>query len=354
MFFYATVIRYIWPGYFTALHFQGKIKKYTNFMKAFITGATGFIGSHLADTLLNDDNNEIRCLVRSGHKWLTGKPVNIIKGDLHSLDALKEGMQGVDVVFHLAAIVKAPSKNIFTRNNVDATENVIRTAQRLGVKKIVILSSLAATGPSFSRPVTETDPLMPVSMYGESKKEMEEMLKRVVRDEDSVTVLRPPAVYGPREDQIFSVFKAASNGIFPIIGDGDLTRLSLVHVQDVVQGLLLAAKNNQPHINTYFISSEKTYTWNEIKAATAHALGKRIYSIPINPGLVKKISGIIEDIASVIGKYPVINREKAAELVLEWTCSVDKAKNELGYSQKVSLEDGINQTIDWYKVHNWL
>lgn len=323
-------------------------------MKAFITGGTGFIGSHLVDTLLEDPQNDLRCLVRNNLKWLKNKSITPIKGDLHDLSALKEGMKDVDIVFHLAAVVKAPNKTTFTRNNVDATENIIRIAQKEGVNKIVILSSLAAVGPSFQRPVSEEDPLMPVSMYGESKKEMEEMIHSIANPDDSITILRPPAVYGPREDQIFSVFQAASKGVFPIIGDGESTRISLVHVNDVIQGLIGASKNDKAGINTYFVSSEKTYNWNQIKAATSLALNKKLLTIKVKPGLVKKISGIIEDVASVFGKYPVINREKASELILEWTCSVDKAKKDLGFRQTMSLEDGIAQTIKWYKAHNWI
>lgn len=323
-------------------------------MKAFITGGTGFVGSHLVDALLEQGWEDVRCLVRSDQKWLQDKNVTTIKGDLHAIDAIQQGMQGVDVVFHLAAVVKAPSETAFVRNNVDGTENVLRSAQKLGIPKIVILSSLAATGPSFSRPVTENDPLLPVSKYGESKKAMEEMIHKTARPEDSITILRPPAIYGPREDQIYGVFQAASKGIFPIIGDGKSTRISFVHVHDVVQGLLLAGKRLMSGIETYFISSEETYTWNEIKEATEQALARKVYKISIPGGAVKKISAIIETVASVFGTYPMLNRDKANELVLEWTCSVEKAKKELGYKQTVSLEDGIRETIAWYKRHNWL
>lgn len=322
-------------------------------MKAFITGATGFIGSHLVD-LLNEQNVEVRCLVRNQEKWLEGKDYIRINGDLHDLTALKKGLDGVDVVFHLAAIVMAPEKKTFELVNVEGTEILVRLAQKMSVKKIVVLSSLAAVGPSISRPVNENDAMYPVSMYGESKKKMEEIIHKISDPDTSITILRAAAVYGPREEQIYTFFKIAAKGYCPIVGDGKTPRISLVHVRDVVQGLWLAANHNHKGIKTYFISSEDTYTWDQIRQATSRALHKRLRPIYIKTGLVKRLAEIVEKFASFFGKYPVFNQEKASEMVLEWTCSVEKARKELNYRQQVSLEEGILETILWYKKHHWL
>lgn len=323
-------------------------------MKAFITGGTGFIGSHLADTLISNGAEEVRCMIRSDAKWLTGKKITPIKGDLHDIPALREGLKDVDVLFHLAALVKAPKQDLLNKTNVEATENLIRTAQREGVKKMVILSSLAATGPSFGRPVTEADPLMPVSMYGTSKKLMEEMIHSLAIDKDSITILRPPAVFGPREEQIYSFFKICAKGFCPIIGDGESTRISMVHVSDVIQGLMLASKNTHKGVQTYFVSSEELYTWNEIKDATERALERRLTALYIRPGIVKGIGSFLEAAGSLIGQYPVMNKDKAREMTHEWICSVDAIKKDLGYSQSMTLQEGITDTIKWYKKHNWI
>ncbi|HKJ31180.1 MAG TPA: NAD(P)-dependent oxidoreductase [Balneolales bacterium] len=322
-------------------------------MKAFITGATGFIGSHLVD-FLNEQNVEVRCLVRNQEKWLEGRDYIRVNGDLHDLDALKKGLEGVDVLFHLAAIVMAPDKKKFELVNVEGTEIIVRLAQKMSVKKIVVLSSLAAVGPSISRPVTESDRMYPISMYGESKKKMEEIIHKISEPDDSITILRAAAVYGPREEQIYTFFKIAAKGICPIVGDGKSPRISLVHVQDVVQGLWLAANYKHAGVHTFFVSSEETYTWDQIRKATARALGKRLRPIYIKTDIVKKLAGFVEKFASFFGKYPVFNQEKANEMVLEWTCSVEKAKKELHYHQQVSLEEGILETILWYKKHHWL
>jgi len=228
-------------------------------MKAFVTGGTGFIGSHLVDDLLeHSDYSEVKCLIRSDEKWLKGKPITKVKGDLHSVNAIRNALSDIDVVFHIAAIVKAPTQNEYDLANVDATETLLRIAEKEGVKKIVILSSLAASGPSNGAPKSEEDPMKPVSMYGKSKKKMEKSVHKIASDKLSVTILRPPAVYGPREDQIYTLFKMMNNRITPVVGNGSEPKLSLVYVKDVVQAIIKAAEQTEPGVNTYFVSSHIT------------------------------------------------------------------------------------------------
>ncbi|REL33187.1 NAD-dependent epimerase/dehydratase family protein [Rhodohalobacter sp. SW132] len=323
-------------------------------MKAFVTGGTGFIGSHLADHLIaSDEYSEVKCLVRSSDKWLEGKSFTKVKGDLHSIPAISNALSDVDVIFHLAGVVSAPTKKDFFHANVDATENLIRLAAREGVHNIVILSSLAAVGPSNGTPRTESDPMLPVSMYGKSKKEMEGLIKECITPDMSVKVLRPPAVYGPREDQIYTLFKIMKYGVAPIVGDGTSPELSMVYVSDIVQGIEKAAARDEKGISTYFISGQIT-CWNEIKEICDTVMGKKSMSLKLNPGIVKKVAGFIETTASLFGSYPVVNREKAREMILEWTCSYEKAERELGYTPNVSLAEGISRTLHWYKKNNWL
>ncbi|TNE74625.1 NAD(P)-dependent oxidoreductase [bacterium] len=323
-------------------------------MKAFVTGGTGFIGSHLVDRLLQQGDTEVSCLVRGNEKWLKGRKYNQIKGDLQDLDVLKHALKGVDIIFHNAALVKAPNWQQFEVANVDAAENLVRIAQKVGVSKVVILSSQAAAGPSSGIPVSEDSPMKPVSMYGESKKLMEERIEKICKDGYPVTIVRPPAVYGPREENIFSFFKSASKGLCPIVGNGKSPKISLTHVHDLVSGIILAA--NYPHegIEKFYISSEETYNWNQIKDATSFALGRKLLPLKINANLVKKAGVLSETVSSLFGSYPIFNKEKAIEMTLEWTCSVDKAKKLLGYRQTVSLEHGILDTIRWYQKHHWI
>ena len=324
-------------------------------MKAFVTGGTGFIGSHLVDTLIADKSYEqVRCLVRTNEKWLQHKRFEKVKGDLYDLPVLKKAVQDVDVIFHLAGMVKAPDYQALKRANVEATENLIRVAQRAGVPKIVVLSSLAAAGPSKGAAVTEQSDMEPVSMYGRSKKKMEEVIHQIAKPETSITILRPAAVYGPREDQIYSFFRMANNRICPIIGNGRHPEISMVYVADVIQGCMKAARQQKAGVHTYFISGEPIHSWNEIRKTTAKVLGKRMIPVYIKPAWVKSIAGAVEKTASFFGIYPIINRDKANELILEWTCSIEKAKKELHYAPQYSLAEGISRTIHWYQKHHWL
>lgn len=324
-------------------------------MKAFVTGGTGFIGSHLADYLIDAPHwSEVKCLVRNNEKWLQGKTYTKVRGDLHSIRTLQSALEDVDTIFHLAGVVKAPSQKEFDHANVEATENLLHVARKANIHKIVVLSSLAAAGPSRSGPLTEDDPMRPVSKYGESKKRMERMIHEVAAPAQSVTILRPPAVYGPREDQIYTLFKAMNRGIAPIVGDGEYPRLSIVYVQDVIQGIIKAAEQQKEGIHTYFISGEKVANWNQIRHIVMKVLGKKNIPIHIKPDWVKKIGGLVETTASFFGSYPVINREKANEMILEWTCSNEKAFKELNYQPEYTLEEGISRTLHWYKKNNWL
>jgi len=324
-------------------------------MNAFVTGGTGFIGSHLTDALIkHPDYKDVKCLVRSREKWLKGKDFIKVEGDLNSIQSMDKALNDVDVIFHIAAIVKAPTQAEFNHANVQATENLLRLAIKNNIKKMVILSSLAAAGPSNGTPLTEEDPMNPMSMYGKSKKRMEEMIHEVAPDDMSITILRPPAVYGPREDQIYTLFKMMKYGIAPIVGDGNHPQLSIVYVKDVVQAILKSADQTEPGIHTYFIDGEKIANWNMIRDIVTTVLNKKNVPVKLNPSWVKKIAGAVETTASFFGLYPVINREKANEMILEWTCTHDKAKRELDYKPEYSLEEGISRTLRWYKKHGWL
>lgn len=325
-------------------------------MRAFVTGGTGFVGSHLVEALINSpDYNEVKCLVRSGEKWLSGLSYTRVTGDLNNFSAISVALQNVDVVFHVAGIVRSPSEKEFTNANVNATETLMRLAHKKGISNFVMLSSLAATGPSSGVPLTEKTPMHPVSMYGQSKKRMESIIKKTAASNDSIKIIRPPAVYGPRETDIFQFFKTFSMGLCPIVGDGNHPKLSLVYVKDLVDGIMKAALKNDPGIHTYFMGGEHdAYSWNQIREITAKVTGKNPVTIKLRPEWIKKIASVIESGASVFGKYPVVNKEKATEMVEEWVCSSVKARKELAYAPETSIEEGLSRTIHWYKNNNWL
>lgn len=325
-------------------------------MKAFITGGTGFIGSHLVDALMDLPDYEIHCLIRGDQKWLQGKKVHFHKLSPYDGDTLREAMKDADVVYHCAGVVKAPNPEAFHTGNVAFTDSILRAAIQLGVPKVVILSSLAAAGPSRGTPLTEADPMRPISQYGRSKMDMEiKIQERCANFQGtSVSIVRPPAVYGPREQDILTIFKMAAKGLCPIIGDRKKAGISMVHVQDLIDGMLLVAAEQNQEVKTYYLSGEPPISWEEFRLACSKALGRKVRALQVNPSLVSDLAYLVERGAGLFGAYPVFNREKAKELVEEWTCSTTKAQKELGYKPKISLESGVASTIAWYKRHDWI
>ncbi len=322
---------------------------------AFITGGTGFIGSHLAEALLSQ-GYRVRCLVRNNLKWLDGLDVVPVQGDLQDLAALREGSKDADVIYHVAGVTRAKTWDTFEAGNIKATLNVLEAAAETApnVRRVLITSSLAAVGPYSGGMATEETPLNPISRYGRSKAEMEEAVVPW-HDRLPITVVRPPAVYGPREADIYTFFRTVSRGVCPVVGDAQTPDLSLVHVQDLVDGMIQAANAETSIGQTYFIGSERPYSWAEIKAATCAALGRKAMTIPVPPALLGVVGAVAEFGGRLMDQYPPLTREKAREI--RYTCkmcSSEKAQSEVGYTPRIGLEDGIRETIAWYRTHGWL
>ncbi len=322
-------------------------------MKAFVTGGTGFVGSHLVEALLGQGYN-VRCLVRGDKKWLENLPVEFVQGDLFDSDALSTGTNDVDVVFHVAGVTRAPKRVALDRANVDGTSNVLNAARGAGVGKVLVTSSLAATGPSGRSPLREDAPFDPISDYGRSKAEMERQIAER-SDGLSVVVVRPPAVYGPREADIFDLIKAASKyRVLPIVGNGNEPQLDLVHISDLVNGMIAAAESEVTSGQTYFLGAQRGYSWDEIRQAIRGAIGHGAISINIPRMLMVPLGMASEGIGRMLGRYPALNREKAREGKATWLVSSEKARSDFGYAPSVSLDGGMRETVRWYRENGWL
>lgn len=330
-------------------------------MKAFVTGGTGFVGSHLVEELQRRGYTEIRCLVRAEPRWLEGLAVEFVRGDLFDAEALREGVRGVDRVFHVAGLTRAPDEAALRRANVEGTLNLVAAVREAApeVERVLVTSSLAAVGPSPEeggrpRPLTESDPLRPISRYGRSKAEME---RRLGAEAGALplTIVRPPVVYGPREADIYTLIAtAARRRLFPIVGEGRQPQLSLVHVRDLVRGMAEAAEAPEAAGQAYFLSSEVGYSWEEVRCAVVEALGRGVLRLNLPRALVTPVGVAAELAGRVLGAYPPLNREKTREAKHTWLCSVEKAQREIGYRPAVGLEEGMAETVAWYRDEGWL
>lgn len=326
-------------------------------LTAFVTGGTGFIGSHLVERLLAR-GYAVRCLVRNLAKpgYLKGLPVELIEGDLFSIGAIERGTAGADYVYHVAGAVAARSKEEFFRYNRDGTRNMIEAAVRVNpsLKKFVHISSQTAVGPGTGRtPVNESAVPRPLTTYGKSKLASEqEVLKHA--SALPVTVLRVSAVYGPRDTGTFSYFQSAYRGLELLIGFKE-TYVSLVHSDDLVTGIVLAGESPKANGEIYFLGSERYYTWDEIGFVTRNVLQRKLFRVRVPKPLVFVIAGVSEAASKFKARPSVLNYEKAYDLTQEnWCCDVTKAKTDLGYRQTVSLEEGVRSTVRWYIDNQWM
>jgi len=320
-------------------------------MKALVTGATGFIGSHLCEELVRR-GYKVTGLVRekSNLKWIEGIDIKLAIGDCENIESLLEAVAGFDYVFHLAGLTKACSENEFFCTNAKGTENLTITVAEKNprLKRFVYLSSLAAVGPSENgSPLCEESVPRPVSCYGRSKLEGEKAVLKY-KNGIPVTILRPSAVYGPRDTDLFVFFKMLKKGIYPHWGK---CYYSLLYVDDLVRGILLAAENKKAEGEIYFLADERFYSNEEIASEIASALNTKAVRFRIP----KFFMPFFAYIGERVHKKGIINRDKMSELrYSHWICDTRKAKEDLGFLPRVGIKEGIKWTADWYKIHRWL
>jgi nucleoside-diphosphate-sugar epimerase len=328
-------------------------------MKALVTGATGFIGSHLVDHLLADGHS-VRCLVRrtSDRKWLAGKPLQLVECDrISDPGVLGKAVRDAELVFHVLGTLVAPNFDVFRQVNVEPVRLVLKAClEHGGVRRFVLVGSLGAAGPTRSPDgrLSEADTCRPVSAYGRSKLEAEEVTRQYQGRVPS-TIVRLSAVYGPRDVNLLTIFKsAARRGRVPQIGRQPKT-LSLAHVRDVVAGICLAATAAKGLNETYFLSSEESASYEDIRAALEGALGRKV-QVRVVPDLIVKGMMLYADLLSKLFKKDVLlNRDRLSTLSYpRWVCDVSKARADLGYRQTVSLADGFRETYEWYRKEGWL
>ena len=331
----------------------------SNGKTAFVTGGTGFIGSHLAESLLQCGYSEVRCLVRSKPKWLSGIDIIPVRATLMDQSAIIEAVSGVDYVYHLGGVTRATNWDALYDGNVLATRNLLNAIELANpsIKKVLITSTLAVIGrvddATADQIPDESTPRNPVSQYGLSKAVMEDVVWRQFGSKLPITIIRPSSVYGPRDRDIYTFFRTVSRGICPILrGDKGL---SLVHASDLVQGIIAAAESKTAAGNTYFLGSRDVVSWAGLRTATLSALQRKAISVYLPRILVRPLGAASQFLGKLAGEYPPLNREKAREILYAAkTCSSVKARQDFGYLEDVTLAEGVAQTIAWYKTEGWL
>jgi len=329
-----------------------------------VTGASGFIGGHLVRRLTALGcrvSCPIRATSRVADPHLTG--VQLIACDIADRAGVARAIASSNarVVFHLAGLVRAMDPGDFMRVNSGGVEAVVQAcAEQADPPILVLVSSLAAAGPSGRSPIVESDPPAPVSYYGRSKLAGEEVALRYA-DALSITVVRPCIVFGAGDRGLVEVFRPIARMGTHVIAGSDDRRVSLVAVADLVECLLLAAEKGErlvpatPGYGIYFAAAEDV-SYLELGMAIARALGKpqpRVLRLPRwSMGTISQIG----DVMSRIRRRPGwIGRDRLRDVLAgSWTCSSAKARQQLGWSPAAPLPDRLRETAQWYRDAHWI
>ncbi|MEO5588467.1 MAG: NAD(P)-dependent oxidoreductase [Gemmatimonadaceae bacterium] len=320
---------------------------------ALLTGATGFIGSHVAEELVRN-GWRVRCLVRSSSvlKWVPVDDVTLINGDItESGEDLDRAVRNVSVVFHLAAVTSASDDADYTAVNVEGTQNVVNAMRRVAPQAVLVFcSSLAAAGPAGSdRPLNETDPPLPVSPYGSSKL----IGERIVEISGLAHVIvRLPAVYGPRDTDILAVFRMASRGFAVRLAPVG-QQLSMLHVHDAARGIVRAAELGGAGL--YYLTDGMTHTWDSVMENVGRSVGRKFRIIRMSRFVARGIARMERVRTVIAGSKPLLTQGRVFELSqANWTCDDTRARLDLDYESQVTLPEGMRLTVEWYRVQGLL
>lgn len=330
-------------------------------MNIFVTGGTGFIGSHLVEALLQR-GHDVTCLVRDPTKadrlFAAGPKPRTIQGDLNDADALATGCTGADAVFHLAGAVAARNRGELFAVNAHATRTLVNVAGKAApqLQRLVYVSSLAAAGPAVKgTPLTEGTASQPVSDYGWSKLAGEEAVRAGGLP---WTIIRPPTVYGPRDTEVLKLFKLAKLGLAVFFGDGS-QELSFVYASDLVDALIHsldpAARDKVFYASHPEVRTSREFA-REIHRAVKRPSGSRGPFVVAVPGPVARgVLWVTGTAASLARQATLLNADKANEfLAAAWTCSPEALASTTSWRAATDLATGLRQTADWYAEAKWL
>ena len=322
-----------------------------------VTGGSGFIGSHLVGRLLGK-GYAVTCLVRDLRqlRWLEGMDVRLIQGDCTQPESLAAAVQDASIVFHCAGLTKANRAGDYYSVNHHGTRNLLEACARYspGLQKFILVSSQAAAGPSLDgQPLDEGTLPHPVSDYGKSKLHAEyETLG--FKDRFPVTILRPSCVYGPRDRDMYELFRGASRGL-AIEMTGGARFLNLCYVEDLTTALLRAAETKTESGSIYFVAENRGYSWSEFRELLLVTGGVQARTLKLPYGIAY-LFGLASEIGSLISKKPaVVNRQKVREAVQRyWLCDLGRIEHDLRFRAEYPLKKGLEHTWKWYRKNNWL
>jgi len=316
--------------------------------RCLVTGANGFIGSHLAATLA-EAGNEVVCLVRSTSRreTISSLPVRLVEGDCRDRSSLRAVVSGADYIFHLAGAISAPDRETYFAVNAGGTRNLVEACLEWNpaLRRLVYVSSIAAVGPSpRGRSLNEADECRPVSDYGRSKLEAEQTVRGAGKTIPWV-IVRPPNVLGPRQKELEESIGLLRLRIRPLVGRKS-SRTSIIGVWDLVRALLLVAGDDRAVGRTYFVTDGTPVSWRDITAAVARAAGVSGAYLPVPYPVQYAAAAAAERIARWRRRTPPFTREHvAAARKYDWVYDTGAISSELGFRSEMDLAGVAARTV---------
>ncbi len=319
--------------------------------RALITGGTGFVGSHAVEAYLAA-GWQVRALIRNPQRlaWLKDMSVELAVGSFSDPDSIGAAVRNVDVVVHCAAVTKTARRAEYYEVNAAAVETLAVAARDAGVKRFVLCSTHAASGPAQDGVASrEDDPPRPLTDYGKSKLEGENRLRQVAGAMEWV-ILRPPSVLGPRDEQFVPLFRAVARyGVYPVLGSGRQS-YSYIYVKDMARALLTAGEENRGLGETYFVAHEEPLDWSRAAAIIGQLSGNRARQIRIPAFAARGIGQINDTIQALSGHAALLSSDKVREMLATgWVCSTEKIRCAWNFSCQYSTEQALRETYEFYR-----
>ena len=325
-------------------------------MRVLVTGGSGFLGSWVCE-LLSKRGDDVRALVRrtSNTKHLkTLERVELAEGTIEDARSVEEAARGVDAIVHCAGLVKARNEDELRAVNVEGSRNAMAAAKKHGVRRFVLVSSLEASGPSRDGRPVAIEHEKPCTAYGRSKLAGE---KAVLEHKDAVhtTVLRPGAIYGPRDVEILEAFKSIKRGLLPTFAGGNALG-AFVWGPDCANACIRALQADVPSGSVYFVDDGgPAVSQREFLEMIEEALGRRaLVRVSLPKGLLKTVALGVEAYGRASGKAVMLTREKADMLLQHFVCDSSRTQKDLGWKPEVPLREGVGRAVAWYRENGWL
>jgi nucleoside-diphosphate-sugar epimerase len=320
--------------------------------KVLVTGASGFLGSHICEAA-HEAGYEVHAIIRktSSREWLNHDWITIHVAELDDPDSLLTILKGTYAVIHAAAALHGSSEEELSKVNVEASKMLAQQAVKAGVKRFIFISSNAVGGPSKTlTPRKESDPDFSISPYGRSKKRAEEELSKF-SNEIKIINLRCVVIYGPRDRHMLRLFKLFNSPLVPVLGSKPIY-LPIVYVKDAARAAIAALQADVASGSIYYISDGMPYTFEVFYDFIAHAFGKklRIFRVPI--WLASLVMWLIYGARKKEVAFSA--REMRGFRHRFRLVSIERAVKELRWRPQFWAEDGLSETVRWYKDKGWL